>query len=318
MEIDVQTAEAIEIDACLRTIGAVFRAAAFWEEIRRTLTPKFYCWKYDAPAGSAVVVAAKEGGRMASMLSAVPFHYSRGDVEQRGWQICDIATLPEFRGRGLYRRCLQALIHELPPGDLLICFPNRNSSHELFKQSFTRIAELTTFGRPILFFGRAEPEGAERHVFPHSLSPPAEDCLRVSKHFDYFMWRYIRDPVHRYFVHVDQRPGEPDAIIVMRSFNIGRFSVGLIMELHASNPKVQHRLIRTAVKWAAANRLKALLIVSSGLSLWAGMRLGFLPVPAFLTPKRHIVVGRLAGAPGELPALLRGRWHFHIGDWDGL
>ncbi len=318
MELDVQTADAIDLNACLRAIAGAFSSAPFWVEIKRTLTPAFYAWKYHCPAGGAVVVAAKDGGQIVSMLAAVPFNYTESGEEKKAWQIGDIVTLPEFRGRGLFRRCLQTLIGALPRGDLIICFPNRNSSHELLKQSFTRISELTTFVRPIVFWGGVEPPNYDVSLLRPSLDAPDGADLRMSKSFDYILWRYIRHPVHKYFVWADQGPGRARALVAARRFDLGRLAVGVIMEFLGGDSDAQRRLAHIAARWAAENRLSALLMSSNGLGPWTAMRLGFLPLPAALTPKRHVVVGRLAGEPGTLPPSLRRQWRFELGDWDGL
>jgi hypothetical protein len=200
----------------------------------------------------------------------------------------------------------------------MICFPNRNSSYELLKQSFTRISELTTFVRPIVFRGGVEPQNYDGAVLDRSLDAPHGADLRISKSSDYIRWRYVHHPLHKYFVYADDGPGEPPALVAARRFDVGRFAVGVIMEFLAGDSDAQRRLTHIAVRWAAAQRLRAVLLAASGLSPWAAMRLGFLPVPAFLTPKRHVVVGRLAGEPGALPVSLRRQWRFELGDWDGL
>lgn len=315
-DIVVQTGHAIDLEACLEVLTSSFAAAPFQADIFNMFTPGFYRWKYSAPAGDAVVISGRADGSIVSMLAAVPFLYSRGGAEAKGWQICDIATRPQYRGRGWYRRCLQALVKEVGRGDLLICFPNRNSSHELFKQHFSLLAELSVFGRPVLpRFGEHEDSEAPNAV-PASLSLPPDDCPRLSKHLDYMLWRYFNHPLHRYFVHVERRDKEPDGVIVMRRFTIWRFCVGVIMELHAANNDVRSRLLTIALDGASRDGLKALLLASSDRGVHRSPM--FWPIPAFLTPKRHVVVGRLAGDVPELPPELNRQWHFQIGDWDGL
>jgi hypothetical protein len=318
MQVNVQSADNVAIDECLGTLRSAFRGAPFWRHIESMLTPEFHNWKYRPPAGIAAVVTANEGGRIASMLAAVPFRYGRGGVfGEKGWQICDIVTRPEFRGRGAYRRCLDALNREIPRGELLICFPNRNSSHELLKQSFVRVAELTTFARPIMFARDEASKFAMPGRLQSGIDVASAGRFALTKDIDYIYWRYGSHPLHRYSFFSDETPDSPDSLIIWRNFEMTGHSLCVIMEIHAGNAKDYRRLIGVASACAAADRQRAVLIVSNVLGHRAAVRSGFIPIPALLSPRRHVVVARLAGESSSD----RGPpndWHFQFGDWDGL
>src|SRR6266540_5161567 len=77
-------------------------------------TPKYYEWKYLTPWGSARVSIAAINGMLAATLAAVPCVLTDGLIERTGWQLCDIATHPHYRRKGLFRQCLDALLLSLP------------------------------------------------------------------------------------------------------------------------------------------------------------------------------------------------------------
>ena len=90
-------------------------------------TSAYYAWKYRTPWGPARVATVTYGGGAASMVAAIPTVFARGIDRWTAWQICDIATAPRLRRRGLLRRGLAALLTNLPTGDGIFCLPNRNS-----------------------------------------------------------------------------------------------------------------------------------------------------------------------------------------------
>src|SRR5438128_73614 len=76
-------------------------------ERRRLQRAEYYRWKYFPPAGPAWLAAIRAQQAMVTMVAAVPFELGEG--HSTAWQICDIATDPQFRNRGFFAGCLAAL-----------------------------------------------------------------------------------------------------------------------------------------------------------------------------------------------------------------
>src|SRR5215216_4534985 len=91
-------------DTDFEEIAAFQRRAFGYERIkserRRLQCAEYYRWKYFPPAGPARLAAVRSPRGLVAMLAAVPFKLEAGHAT--AWQICDIASDPEFRRRGLF------------------------------------------------------------------------------------------------------------------------------------------------------------------------------------------------------------------------
>jgi hypothetical protein len=108
-------------------------------------TSAYYAWKYRTPWGPARVATVTYGGDAASMVTAVLTVFARGIDRRTAWQICDIATAPSLRRRGLLRRGLTALLANLPTGDGVFCLPNRSSHSLMLQMGFQDIGRLSLY-----------------------------------------------------------------------------------------------------------------------------------------------------------------------------
>jgi hypothetical protein len=86
--------------------------------------------------GDQRIATVTYGGDVASMVAAIPTVFARGMDRWTAWQICDIATAPSMRRRGLLRRRLAALLANLPTGDGVFCLPNRYSHSLMLQMEF--------------------------------------------------------------------------------------------------------------------------------------------------------------------------------------
>jgi GNAT superfamily N-acetyltransferase len=94
-------------------------------------TPEFFAWKYRAnPAGPARIGVAELDGRPVCMAAALPMRMRLGGRDVRGSISVDIATAPELRGRGLYRRVASTLWTQLAEDGFALTygFTNRLST----------------------------------------------------------------------------------------------------------------------------------------------------------------------------------------------
>jgi hypothetical protein len=133
-------------------------------------TSAYYAWKYRTPWGPARVATVTYDGDAASMVAAIPTVFARGLDRWTAWQICDIATAPRLRRRGLMRRGLAALLTNLPTGDGIFCLPNRNSHSLLLQARFQEIGRLSLYVSGAALFTRPHDTATDMTVEPMPIS----------------------------------------------------------------------------------------------------------------------------------------------------
>lgn len=266
-----------------------------------------------------MISQARSNGGVAASVSAVPLLVSGPDGTHRAWQIVDIATAPAVRGRGYFRRNLEAIRSELPPSEILVCFPNAKSSPELRRQGFIPVAELKTYARlvfPEVFLwrsARTQGDAARPLVFDRDVSICTPSLWHVARTAEYLNWRYRRHPVHNYAMLVDGPSLDPSGLAIVRRFDAFGIRIAVFMELHARTADVVKRLVNRANDWARHRHLAMMMAIGS-----SRPTIGFLPVPRPLEPKRHICVAGYSGSTPEADRRIPGPWSVQIGDWDGL
>jgi Acetyltransferase (GNAT) domain len=309
----MQILEASEIDLSCHVAGLrrAFQASPWAAEIGTAFTEGFYRWKYNTPAGQARIAQAMIGSELASSVSAFPVMLDvPHEAPMRGWQIGDIMTIPEMRGRGFYGKCLSALV-EAMNDQLLFCFPNDRSRHWIERVGFSAVANVATFVRPFLMpsFKRIPASGADLHFrIPEvDAAIPSTQRLSVRRDHKYLEWRYAQHPAFSY-----QTVGDcSEGFAVVRRFRLFRTNVAIIMEFH---PTIgcETRLLRRVHHWARQNGLLASFLMANWLPL-KPVSCGYVFVPPRLMPKRQILFVRYPrGRTSDLP------WRTQIGDWDGL
>jgi hypothetical protein len=309
MEVKLVDASALDIDRHILLLREAFGQSAWAAQIGTTLTRQFYIWKYFSPIGEAIISSGLIEGKLASSVAALPTLFQTPVGIRRGWQIGDIVTAPWARKRGLYRRCLRALVEALGE-DILVCFPNDNSRKEIEHQGFRFATDVRTFVRPLNPFAArsraARPEGGYAK-FDGSDSLSRSGNYAFFKNRDYLEWRYQKNPACRY-----ESLSSNEGYCVFRSFNLFGSAVSIVMDTAASNEKAVCGLIRNSERISAANgRFANFIMISSPLP--PGMRKRYVQLPRLLLPKRQALYVRVPGLSVPPPS-----WDVQIGDWDGL
>ena len=104
-----------------------------------------YRWKYETPAGAALIARAHRHGELVAAAAAMPMFFRLGHHQLCVHQIVDLASAPEVRGQGVFRRCFAALLHKLGPETPLYCLPNRHSMRSLKGAGFYELGCLDTW-----------------------------------------------------------------------------------------------------------------------------------------------------------------------------
>ena len=305
-----QILDANEVDLA-RHVAAMrkaFHGSPWAGEISATLTEEFYKWKYDTPAGRAQVAYVMSGSEPISGVSAFPMTLELPDHGlAKGWQIGDIMTAPEARGRGLYRKCLSALVERLDD-ELLICFPNNQSRRAIEQAGFAPVAAVETFARPILpaLLRRGPASPGPPRFFAVAGTATTSQFAGVHKDRDYLEWRYARHPAFSY-----QTVGGAEGLAVVRGFKLLGANVVVVMEFHPTDGSAA-QLLKKVHHWGKENGMVASFLMANWFAA-KPFRSGYMFVPSPLLPKRQVLYVRCPrGREDQL------NWQTQIGDWDGL
>jgi hypothetical protein len=156
-------------------------------------TSAYYAWKYRTPWGPARLATVTYRGDAASMVAAIPTVFARGINRWTAWQICDIATAPHLRRQGLLRRGLTALLTNLPTGDGVFCFPNRNSHSLLLQMGFQDIGRLSLYVSGSALFARPYNTTTDIAADPMPICAEAT-AFRTSLDSMSVTWRFRQRP----------------------------------------------------------------------------------------------------------------------------
>ena len=199
-------------------------------------------------------------GDAASMVAAIPTVFARGLDRWTAWQICDIATAPRLRRRGLMRRGLAALLTNLPTGDGIFCLPNRNSHSLLLQARFQEIGRLSLYVSGAALFTRPHDTATDMTVEPMPICADAT-AFRAAPESMNVTWRFSNDPGVSYArIKVD------GAEAVVRPLDAGGPRKLVIMRLCAAKPEAEQRVLRAVMGHAAACRARFVIYLDSGLA----------------------------------------------------
>jgi hypothetical protein len=264
-------------------------------------TSAYYAWKYRTPWGPARVATVTYGSDAVSMVAAIPTVFARGIDQWAAWQICDLATAPRLRRRGLLRRGLAALLANLPTGDGVFCFPNQNSHSLLLQMGFQDIGRLSVYVSGDALFTRPHDTTTDIVAEPMPICAEAT-AFRASPDSVSVTWRFRQRPGVCYArIKVD------GADAVVRPLDDGAPHKLVIMRICVAKPDAEQRVLRAVMGYAAARRARFVIYLDSA---WHGSRAPlFMRVPCPLLPRPMPIVAR------RFPDCLV---RFDTADWDVL
>ena len=320
-DVDVYRPEEVELDEF-----ANMQKESFKELLEKMgvsdafITPEFYHWKYNGPFGSAKLVLAKDNGRIIASTVNHALKIQSAGREFRIWQNGDSAMLPQYRGKGLYHKCVKKAVESLAEDELIFGFPNINSV-----RGFSAHVPIDKGVIPLLAAPSIHPLWASgKHIIQvHDFSKTALDssafaegrAISLLKDNAYLTWRYDKHPVNRYvsYFYHNSITGE-QAVVVTRKADIGKRKVLVIMELFGTSLKSMSGLLHFAIKKQRTGL--ATLMFNSSFQTIETLRLGFIKVPTSLIPKKQALFVYANGDAAR--ALLDKPWRIQMGDWDGF
>jgi hypothetical protein len=177
-------------------------------------TEAYYAWKYASPTGITRIAQAFDGETLVASASAVPVRLASERSTMRAWQLCDLATSPHMRRRGLFSSCLARLLADLGRGEPVYCIPNAQSYAPLRRAGFAQVGRLRLYLTPrfrldqLARSGRARTATAARGLGLDLLDAATLD------------WRFRERPEVSYLMAEIAGP-DRSAIVVLRAFGGG-------------------------------------------------------------------------------------------------
>jgi hypothetical protein len=158
------------------------------EEKSRAMSVEFLRHKYtrgEKPAKLAVII---EGGEYIACNGLLYLELNSANSIIDGWMSCDTATDPDFRGRGLFKKCLAALEASLPNESIVFGYPN-----EVSRSSFSKMGweNKTTYPISLSLAIPSLKNGNCRNVdFFYEPLPNSRSKFGILKSQGYLNWRY--------------------------------------------------------------------------------------------------------------------------------
>lgn len=174
------------------------------------------------PFGPSIVLLAEEGGKIIGVRAFMRWEWRRGgDRKYSAFRAVDTATLPEFRGKGIFKKLTLAAVEEgrIDGDDFIFNTPNDKSRPGYLKMGWStagRIKVSLKLPYPSFSFLKASgktteinyqtiPEKIEKLCQTWNKRMSGKTELFTPKSYEYLHWRYERNPLQNYAVYADDR-----------------------------------------------------------------------------------------------------------------
>ncbi|MEZ5891242.1 MAG: hypothetical protein R3D52_13955 [Xanthobacteraceae bacterium] len=137
----------------------------------------------------------------------------------------------------------------------------------------------------------------------------------VCKDADYLNWRYVRNPARRYQFIAERNSPESFAVVRELTLPLGQ-RASVVMDMSAEENADRSGVLRHVHRWAQRRGLICNFLFFGGSPLRAFGK-GYVPLPSWLQPKRHLVFMKFPVSMDQ-EEVTTWRYAFEIGDWDGL
>jgi hypothetical protein len=287
------------------------------------MKPEFYRWKFHTPAGSARIALVREDTEILSVQSIVPWDITIEGHVIKGWQLCDAATNPKVRSKGYWPGCFKRVRESIGQKEVLFGFANKNSIGGSIASGLIAKANFAIWSRPVLLSRRnIHPDVTLVAGFDGKLANLTKGLAKdgeiiLTRSVDYLNWRYTQNPTNEYTSFIFSKSDENKGFAVIRVVHALNRRMVVLMELWGSNRSVKRALIQSIATWAASRHYNLLVFQDNLMSLLEGFGYGFVLMPAFLPPKRQVLV-LYTKSQDLTKQIAKSKWHTQWGDWDGF
>ncbi len=284
------------------------------------LDSSFFEWKYNTPAGKARIAVAEENGEMLASVAMYPVKLIEKDKLFKSWHFVEAATLPKARGKGMFKKCMQALMDTLQNDELIYVSPNKNSLSATKNIGFKESCYVPFYCKLVFNLPSKPVDNFGKQLFFDSNQDSYAEALALSSHrmvlrsSEYMNWRYNAHPHVSYYSLSPVRNGKIQGNIVLRPVQVKQKNLLLIMEFHTINSSVEREMLDFLGKVAKSEKCIVAGIFSRGAALPAFSSSGLIKVPGFFIPKKHIVM-EYRKTESLFPF---NDWFMQTGDWDAF
>lgn len=284
------------------------------------LTPDFFKWKYNTPAGKAKIAIIQKEERIIAGVAVWPLSAIYNGKVITVWHSGDVVALPGERGKWFFAKCMKALMSELPEGSFLFGFPNQNNAAGANRAGFKPIEQLNFYAKVYTgFYGKKYADTLKNFTQPqdqYAKDVIGENTIGIYRSAAYMNWRYLHKPETDYHCYNVESDGKIIGNTVVRSAIIKGKRILLVMEYHYTQKNTRHQLLKFIKQAAAKEKCSIIGIFSGKLFAPEFFNTGFIKVPDAFLPKKQILVGTLNNANEK--TLLQNNWLIQTGDWDAF
>lgn len=179
-------------------------------------------WRYkhlDNPFGLSIVLLAEADGIIVGVRAFMRWKWLLGSEEYTAYRAVDTATLPEYRGNGIFKKLTLAAVEKAKgQGDALVFnTPNDQSRPGYIKMGWERVGKIEVAVKPSffslwkIFWNKNQPsvKVMATHDELKDLCDNWNKKLKKRKNFftpksvEYLLWRYELNPLQQYSVYAD-------------------------------------------------------------------------------------------------------------------
>jgi GNAT superfamily N-acetyltransferase len=214
---------------------------------------EYWRWKHErSPFGPSPCLVAESNGHLVGVRVFLRWNWQSGRHLVRAVRAVDTATLPEWRGKGVFSRLTMRLVEQVQAEGVSFVYntPNGKSMPGYLKMGWAPVTRVPIWTRPVRI-GNIIRAFRERSAEPPTintfgtvaelLQDPKlplfladvsndDDRYHTARTVDYLRWRYEAVPGMQYWARLDI-VGDAGALVIARGRVRGRFREVTISEL---------------------------------------------------------------------------------------
>lgn len=284
------------------------------------LDSSFFKWKYNTPNGKARIAVAEAGNKMLASVAMYPVVFIKNHEVFNGWHFVEAATLPEARGRGLFKACMQKLMDSLKNEELIYVFPNKTSLQGTEKIGFQQLDHIPFYGKIVFRKSRNNQAkfssschfSAKQDFFAEALA--IKNKVMIYRDAAYMNWRYNSRPHAFYYSYSAMQNNQVVGNIVIRAVRFKQQKLLLLMEFHSLNNEAEKEMLIFLRKVASIERCSFAGLFSNNEPHLSAFASGLIKLPSFMLPKKQILMTYKKNGQ----TLQKDKWFIQTGDWDAF
>ena len=283
-----------------------------------TSSPKsinYWVWKHlKNPFGESMVLVADNNGQLIGVRAMMRWSWQRGNDIFNTLRAVDTVTHPDHQGRGIFSFLTQKIVDRAFDQGVNFIFntPNRKSLPGYLKLGWTSVGKLKVGLSFLPSFFRSSSRCQHALVDFTCLDQLCNrwNALQETAHHlftpkspEYLKWRYLKNPVIKYFVHTD--PTLFLAMYIRKRKNITELRVAELICL-GQNKEDQKKVKSLVRQWADEKNANVITFAPQINSWIPGIKMN-LPIGPILTTKKINV---------DLPSFKHIKLGYQLGDME--